>query len=164
MNDVNNSLKNALEAPSNFSEQFTKQVVLLKNNLAAYLKVPVYHDTDMNYKAAEELMICVDEEYQYVECSQKTAKYRLRLFLSSKGNYATIKLNVAIGERIWSFTDWSQSPQKLLVLRDEVYAFLTQYQYEYLPESILEQIVPGHYTTINKQPATVFNVLFAEEY
>lgn len=156
-------LRNALNANPDFSEQFTSQINSLANKLADRFKVSVYHDTDMNYKASQELHIYLDKKCQYVERITPTAKYCLRILLSSKGKYATIILLMAIGDRAWSSTNWDQVPAKLLVLRSELYAFLAQNKYRSIPEEILGQIVPEHYTIIDERPASVLNVLFVEE-
>ncbi len=159
----NTQLTKAIERNSDYSIEFSEKIKKLGISLSASLKLLVIHDDDMNYKSSQELKVYLNSEFQNVDNKHKQTSYWIRVFISSKGLFAALLLKYAFRKNIWGTVDLKDVPIPIQVIQKRIIDFLIMQNYTILSGDILEEIVPNKYNEIDDQPATVFNILFAEE-
>jgi hypothetical protein len=172
---MDRGLRAALKADPDYSEAFADRVAALARAVADELAVPVEHDADMNYSAAQKLVVWLNGAGVPVEPRSPDAIYRLNTYFSSKGRYftfVTLALS-ASGENgrdrglelagpYWVRLDDHALPAGIVSLRRRLASFLRSKGNTFLEEPILSQEAAGHFTQMDEKPATVFEVLFSE--
>lgn len=162
MKEIN--LQKALNAKSDYSKEFTDYVDGLGKELSNLLNVVTIHDGDMNYKASQELKVYLNSKFENNENEIIDTIFCIRIFISSKGLFVAIRLNATIKKNIWVNSEFNNAPNKVNNIYDKLKIYFREKGYSILFDDLLEQKVPNVYREIDNQPATIFNVLFAEEF
>ena len=167
----------ALNAAPDFTGAFTNEVMLLQHMIADELSAPVEHDDDMNYSSAQKLVIWLDKGCHFVSPRDAKAAFRLVDLVSSRGRFFTIvSLSISAStagwkekglekpSRYWTLIAKEDLPNEARNIQKKVESIMESNHYELVRGSVLHQEAAGHWTKLDGRPATVFEVLFSEEY
>lgn len=174
MNDkiMDSSLQAAIKNSPNYSKQFATIVESIGDEIMRCLALPFSHDTNMNYSASHRLLFAFDiHEQPLPPDTLNSARYRLILFISSKGNFYTLwckaptsELNQVLfmSRPIWHKLASELIPVKIQDYMDSIKQVMTKLGYLLLPDSLLDREVEGFVTDLDHKPATLFEILFSE--
>jgi hypothetical protein len=167
----------ALNTAPDFSIAFTREVKSLLHAVADGLSGPVEHDDDMNYSAAQKLVVWLDRDCHLLSPRDPKAVYRLIVFVSSRGRfYAFIALGLSSSTargrenglekppRSWSRITKNNLPDGIKRLQKRIASVMEMKGFSLLDDSVLSQVAEGHWTKLDERPATVFETLFSEMY
>lgn len=160
MNERN--LKKALETNIDYSAEFTSLVEKMGTELSSHLQASVSQDRDMNYKAAQELNVYLTSDFQ-IAYKLKNSEFWIRIFISSRGLFASLIIKSRFQHNVWVTVALNDAPKQVQNMYKKITKFLQDQNYSVLSTDILEEIVPDRYREIDDLPATVFDILFAEE-
>jgi hypothetical protein len=149
-----------LDAPVDYSAEFSDRVAELGRALAETLGVPVRHEEDMNYNAGQALVVylAADGSPTGDEAAGASA---LRVWLSARGPLWTVLgARRGDGEREWHIEPDAGPPAGNVLAG--IGTRLAAAGLTRVPADILDQPVPGHETELDGMPATVRDVLFCE--
>jgi hypothetical protein len=153
------ALQAALNTEPDYSKAFTHEVAILAHAIEEVCRVPVEHDDDMNYSAAQRLVGDPRDSH---------AVYRLLVLVSSKGSYftfVTLHLSDSLAEGrgpCWIRLANEEIPDEIKKLQKKAAGILEAKHYTLLEGIALAQEAEGHLTGMDGTPATVFEVLFSE--
>jgi hypothetical protein len=175
--DLSRGVQAALKMDPDYSQAFTKRVALLARSISDALSIQVEHDPDMNYSAAQKIVIWLNAHYQPVPPRSPDAVYRLNMYVSSKGRYftfVTLVLSTAgengqerrldLPEQYWVRLDEDSLPAAIQMLQQQIASVMQSQGYTFVNEPLLSQEAEGYTTEMDSRPATVFDVLFSEVY
>jgi len=173
--ETNRHLQTALKTGPDYSEAFTTRVALLADGFRKTLSLPVEHDTDMNYRAAQKIGVWLNEACAPVEPRSGEAIYQMNTYVSSKGRYftfVTLKLSDSGNNgrarglerlgRFWVRLDEDTIPAGIANLQKVITLLMQPMGYSFLPGSLLSREAKGHSTDLDGKPATLFEALFSE--
>lgn len=165
-------LQAAIKNSPNYSKQFATTVESIGAEIMRCLALPCSHDMNMNYSASHRLLFAFDIHEQPLPPDALTsARYRLILFISSKGNFYTLwckaptnELNQALftSRPIWHKLATELIPVKIQSNMDAINQVMKKLGYHLLPDSLLDREVEGFVTKLDHKPATLFEILFSE--
>jgi hypothetical protein len=154
----------AAASPAAYSKEFSEQVAALAKDLSGLLQRPVRHDSDMNYRAGQNLEFDVQAASPR---SKSPVPVQVRVYISGKaplfGVYCIERRRVF--ERSELMGD--QIPSQVLTGEpastiNKVRQLLAKEGYQEVEEELFPIKVPGALTELDGLPSTVFQALFAE--
>lgn len=171
------ALRTALDLEPDYSEAFTDKVKSLVRALQEVLSARIEHDADMNYSAAQKIVIWLDGKCRPVWPSVDRAVFQVLVLVSSRGAFFTI-VTMRLTQ---SATDWKEKglekpgpvwapagngdlPDEIVNLKKTIAAVMQSKHYTLLEGPVLSREVAGQLTELDGKPATVFEVLFSEVY
>jgi hypothetical protein len=173
--NIVNAVNRALGKKADYSNAFTKRVYSFAKLLENELSLRVQHDADMNYSAAQKLIVWLSEGGRPVPPNERDGKFQLITFISSKGPFfAFTVLKLSDGEtgwkekglteprRFWTVLALKDVPKKIAPLEKKISVVIESNNYTLLEERLLSKEAEGHLTELDGKPATVFDVLFSE--
>ena len=87
--DMSRDLGVVLNTAPDYSETFTREIKSLHHVIGNAIAAPVEHDDDMNYSAAQKLVVWLDKKCHPIAPRNSQAAYRLVDFVSSRGRFFT---------------------------------------------------------------------------
>ena len=154
------SLERFLDAPVDYSTEFTDRVRGLADALAAALGAPVRHETDMNYNPGQLLVVYLGPNGT-VTGDEVAADFAVKIAVSSRGPlWALLASRKGAGPREWfpgSISDVQSGSVLGTIEKTMGEAGLAR-----VPDESLERPVPGRVTELDGAPATVRDLLFCE--
>ena len=156
-------LERAIQSPTDYSAGFVERVAELRESVTSRIGVPLVHDPDMNYSAAQKLTLWLDETGE-VASGHDVAAYQLDFLISSKVDVYTVVGLTKDDLGRWSRISVSQDKSILADYTRRIGRCFEELGYTSLQESELGSVVDGHVTELNGSPATLFQVLFSEMY
>jgi hypothetical protein len=175
--DLSRGLQAALKTDSDYSQAFTNRMALLARSISDALSIQVEHDTDMNYSAAQKIVIWLNTHCQPVPPRSPDAVYRLNIYVSSKGRYFTFvtlvlsttgenrrERRLDLPEQYWVRLDDDSLPAAVQTLQQRIASLMESQGYIFVKEPLLSQEAEGYSTEMDGRPATIFDVLFSEVY
>src|SRR5690348_5945190 len=168
-------LRAATEALPDRSEAFTHRVGGICATLSRSLSLPLKHDPDMEYAAAQQIVLWLDSRFAAVE-SQTRARLQVSALISSKGPFFMTlfrRLDQVDSEEAscrglprtgncWVRADRHLLPREVEKSGAELENSLQMLGYHRIPERELSKSVPGKLTQLDGLPATIEQVLFSE--
>jgi hypothetical protein len=151
-----------LHAAIDYSAEFSERVAELGRALSAELGHPVGHDTDMNYRAGQLLVLYLGPDGASTG-DQLGAATMLRIAVSSRGPLWTLLAWRQDAPRHWSPVPLASIPgehaARTIATIERV---LTAVGLHRVPEHRLDDPVPDAVTDLDGAPATLRDVLFCE--
>ncbi|MGQ0778308.1 MAG: hypothetical protein ACT4NY_28520 [Pseudonocardiales bacterium] len=157
------TMQRFLDAPVDYSLEFTERVNDLADSLSAALGVPVRHDTDMNYNPGQLLIVYLLPGGS-VTSDERAASHAVKVAVSSRGPlWAMLVSRKGDRELEWfpstvgEIEDGSAGDVFATIERTMQAAGLVR-----VSDNTLEELVPGRVTELDGAPATVRDLLFCE--
>lgn len=152
-----------LNAPIDYSPAFTERVSNVAQNLSTALGVPVRHNTDMNYNPGQLLAVHLLPDGSATS-DERAASHSVSVAVSSRGPlWAMLVFHKGDRELEWFPSTVAEIEGQRA---DEVLATIERTLHaaglERVPDTTLEELVPGRVTELDGAPATVRNLLFCE--
>lgn len=157
------TLRRFLDAPVDYSPEFTERVNALAESLSAMLGAPVRHETDMNYNPGQLLVVYLLASGA-VSSDERAASHAVKVAVSSKGPlWAMLVSRKGDHELEWfpsavSGIEDGQAGDVVAAIERTMQAA----GFDRVPDSMLEEPVPGRVTELDGAPATVRDFLFCE--
>jgi hypothetical protein len=173
---LSNKIHVALDHKTVYTADFTEHVASLAKRIEHELHVPVEHDPDMNYSAAQMIVIWFDRDYHAITPRDERANWRLNTHVSSKGPFfafIVLTLSDSAGDRkqtvlleprrYWARVMGSEVPPKIKNFETRIANVLKENAYARVGDSVLSQKLEGRTTELGGE-ATIFDVLLSELY
>jgi hypothetical protein len=155
------SLEPFLNAPVDYSPEFTARVRSIADALSAALSVPVRHQTDMNYNPGQLLIIHLTESGN-VTPDETSAAYALKIAISSRGPLWALLVTRSTAPRTWHPATPADLPPAATPILTTIEQILTDAALTRVPDETLAHPVPGRTTDLDGAPATIRDLLFCE--
>ena len=169
---MDNKILTSLRNPSDYTEKFTEKVKNLSDSISASIGLNLHHDKDMNYRASQRLCLFLDENYSISNKHSIHTKYEIVFLISSKANFFTY---VCLQKREPHPNENHNTPYWELMreekIKPDIYRYIRvvcekiiKQGYELICGDVLQKKIEGYLTEIDGDPATIFEIFFAELY
>jgi len=170
---MDDGLTHALQSPPDYSSSFTERVQIINQQVSKIIGVKSIHDNDMNYRAAQRISVCFNNQEELVDSGDISAIYDMSIFISSKGHFYTYSLR-QLGDPTFDFISiglpqpksvWNQLPESktsMKLVQSKIESVMKNNLYILIKGKILEIVILDKFTMLDGKPATVFELLFSE--